>query len=53
MEIKGVHTFPQSVSLKANVITQLEFELTYFKSAVNYFNRYTMKIPFTASSYYA
>ena len=40
-ENKGIHTFPKGISLKMNVIVQLEFELAYYDSAVHRFNSYT------------
>ena len=40
-EDKGVHTFPKGICLKVNVIARLEYELTYYESAVHHFNHYT------------
>ena len=37
--------FSNDISLKVNVIVQLEFKLTYFKAAVQHFSHYTMKTP--------
>ena len=37
-----VHTFYKSISLKVNVIAQLEFELNYFQAIVQHFSHYTM-----------
>ena len=37
---KGVHAFLKSVSLKANVISRLDFELAYFEAAVEHFTHY-------------
>ena len=34
----GVHAFLKYMSLKVDVISQLEFELTYSNVAVQYFN---------------
>ena len=31
-----VHTFPYGISLKANVIAQLEFEFVFYNVAVHY-----------------
>ena len=39
-EDKGVHTFPNSICPKVNVIARLEFELAYYDSAVHRFNLY-------------
>ena len=38
-----VHGFPKGICLK--VITQLEFELAYYNSAVHRFNAYTTMTP--------
>ena len=35
------HSFPKCISLRVNVIAQLEFELTYFDVVVQYVNHYT------------
>ena len=35
-ENKGVHTFLKGISLKANVIVQLQFELTHYNIEVQY-----------------
>ena len=37
----GVHTFPESICAKLNVIAQLELELVYYDSVVQRFNHYT------------
>ena len=42
---KGVHTFPEGICLKVNVIARLEFELAYYDSAVHRFNHYTTRTP--------
>ena len=39
-----VYIFLEGISLKENVIVQLEFELTYFGAAVQYFSHCTMGI---------
>ena len=41
-EDKEVHTFPKGISLKVNVIVQLELELAYFEAAVLHFNHCVM-----------
>ena len=46
---EGVHAFPMSICPKVNVIARLEFELAYFKSAVQYFSHYTTGITFQSS----
>ena len=33
---KGVHTFPNGISRKVNVMARLECELAYFKIAIQY-----------------
>ena len=40
-----VHAFYKDISLKMNIIAQLEFELACFKVAVRHFNYYTMGSP--------
>ena len=42
-EDKGVHTFPKGICLKVNIIVRLEYELTYYDSAVHRFNHYTTR----------
>ena len=42
-EDKGVHTFPNGICPKVNIITRLEFELAYCDSAVHRFNHYTTR----------
>ena len=44
----GVHTFPKGICPKVNVIVRLEFELAYYDSAIERFNRYVTK---TSPSY--
>ena len=44
-EDKGVHTFPQGICPKVNVIERLEFELAYYDSAIHRFNHYTTRTP--------
>ena len=39
-EIKGVDTFPKSISLKVNVLVRPEFKLAYFETAVQHFSHY-------------
>ena len=39
----GCYTFPKDISPKVNVIVQIEFELTYLKTAVHYFSHYTIE----------
>ena len=41
----GVHAFPKGISLKVNVIEQLEFELGYFDFTDQHFNHYTTETP--------
>ena len=43
--IRGFYTFPRGISLKVNVIEQLEFELTHFEAAVLHFSHYTIETP--------
>ena len=45
MGYKGIHTFPQNICQKANVIAQVEFELTYYNPAVYGVNNYTTTSP--------
>ena len=40
---KEVHTFPKGINLKVN-ITQLEFELAYFKVTVQQFSHYVTRL---------
>ena len=54
----GVHTFSKGISLKVNLITQLEFEPTYFVAAVVNLSNYTtgtsplfIFVYFTSSEY--
>ena len=37
-----VHNFPWLISLKVNIIAQLEFELTHYDVAVQYVRHYAM-----------
>ena len=39
---KGIYIFPKGINLKVNVTDRIEFELTYFKAAVQHFSHYTM-----------
>ena len=43
MEDKGVHTFPDGICPKVNVIARLEYELAYYDSEVHHFNHYTTR----------
>ena len=40
-----VHTFPEGICPKVNVIARLEYELAYYDSAVHRFNNYTTRTP--------
>ena len=42
-EDKGVHTFPNGICPKVNIIARLEYELAYYDYAVHRFNHYTTK----------
>ena len=42
---KEVHTFPKGICPKVNVIARLEFEFTYYDSAVHRVNHYTTSTP--------
>ena len=42
---KGVHTFPKDISLKGNVIVELEFELANYDVLVQHFSHCTTKTP--------
>ena len=44
-EDKGFHTFPKGICPKVNVIARLEYELTYYDSAVHSFNHLTTRTP--------
>ena len=44
-EDMGIHTVPQSIYTKVNVIVCLEFELTYYDPAVQRFAHYTKGTP--------
>ena len=37
---KEVHAFPKGISLKVNVIVQLEFEFVYYDLVIQHFNHY-------------
>ena len=39
----GFHTFPKNICPKVNVIARLVFELAFYESAVQRFNRYTTR----------
>ena len=45
MESKGAHTFPKGICPEVNIITWLEYELTYYDSAVYRINHYTTRTP--------
>ena len=42
----GVHTFPEAINLKVNVIAWLEFELAYYDIVlhINYYAKETLLI---------
>ena len=40
-----VHTFPKYISLKANVIAQLKFEIAYCDLVVQHFSHYARSTP--------
>ena len=42
---KDFDTFPKHIDLKVNVITQLEFKLTYYNVAVQHVCHYAMVTP--------
>ena len=42
---KEVHTFPKGISLKVNIIVELEFEFTYYKVMSQHVNHYAMENP--------
>ena len=42
---KGIHSFPNRTSSKVNIKAGLEFELAYFKIAVQHFNPYATRKP--------
>ena len=48
LEDKGVHTFPNGICPKVNVIVRLEYELAYYDFAVHRFNHYTTRTPFNS-----
>ena len=54
-EDKGVHIFPKGICPKVNVIARLEYELTYYDSAVHRFNHYTTRTPpfYVCSTWYS
>ena len=37
---KGIHTFPDGISLKVSIITPLEFELPYYDITVQLISHY-------------
>ena len=45
-----VHTFPEGICPKVNVIARLEFEPSYYDSADARFNHYTTPPPTQSSS---
>ena len=49
----GVHTFPNRIYPKVNVIERLEFELTYYYPEVQYFNHYNTETPLMTVGKYA
>ena len=40
---KRVHTFPKDISLKMNIITQLDLELSHYDVAVQYIDHYDLR----------
>ena len=48
---KRVHTFPDGICSKVNVIAPLEYELAYYDSAVHRFNQYTTRTTQKETSY--
>ena len=40
---KGIHTFPNSISSKVNVIAQLGFELANFEAAIKHFSYHSTR----------
>ena len=42
-EDKGVYTFPKGIRPKVNIIARLEYEPTYYDSAVYRFNHYSTR----------
>ena len=38
---KEVHILPKGITLKVNVIAQIEFKLAFFEAAVKHFSHYT------------
>ena len=42
---KGVHTFPNGICPKMNVIARLEYELAYYDSAIHRFDHYKTRTP--------
>ena len=46
-----VHAFPKGISPKVNVIAWLEFELTHYKTVVQYVDHYTADTPRCSNIY--
>ena len=44
-----VHTFPQGINPKVNVIVRLEFKLTHFETAVRHIKLYATETPPTTN----
>ena len=44
-EDKGVHTFPNGICRKVNIIARLEYEVVYYDLVVHRFNQYTTRHP--------
>ena len=42
-EDKEVHTFPNGICTKVEIIVLLEFEVAYFEAAVLHFSHYTTR----------
>ena len=38
--IKEIRAYPNGINSKVNLIVRLEFELTYFETAIQYFSNY-------------
>ena len=49
--MERIHTFPKDINLSVNVITRLKFELTYFETAVQYYNHTLPRLPFIIKDY--
>ena len=39
----GVHTFPNGICPKVNMIARMKFKLAYYDSTVQHFNHYTTR----------